>query len=447
MSEQTIDVSRVIDEGRTGSFMTRLVIITFLLVVADGFDIVAIGFAMPGMMRDFGIADANVAGRMIAASLVGILFGSPIFGWIGDRFGRKAAIILSCFLFGVLTWATALAASVPQVIALRFIAGLGIGGLMPNVTALISELAPARYRAAIIIFTFTGVALGGALPGVVAATLVQTHGWQIIFTIGGIFPILVSLLSIWLLPESVKYLVVKGRGQQDVVRILAQMDPGKAVDSSATYVVADEQKGSTLKALFAGPLAVLTPLMWLLFVANLMGYFFLIGWTPAVLQAAKIDPSKAAIAGVLLQLGGVTAGVLMFWFRLMERRGLLPIIILLALAVPVVAGIGMAASAQAEGLVFALQFVAGLCCLGVQFSLNALSGILYPTAVRSSGSGAALGIGRLGSVVGPIVGGVLIAQQFPTDKLYAFAAIPFAVGCVLALIMARYYKSTSAATT
>ena len=399
------------------------------------------------MMRDFGIADANVAGRMIAASLVGILFGSPIFGWIGDRFGRKAAIILSCFLFGVLTWATALAASVPQVIALRFIAGLGIGGLMPNVTALISELAPARYRAAIIIFTFTGVALGGALPGVVAATLVQTHGWQIIFTIGGIFPILVSLLSIWLLPESVKYLVVKGRGQQDVVRILAQMDPGKAVDSSATYVVADEQKGSTLKALFAGPLAVLTPLMWLLFVANLMGYFFLIGWTPAVLQAAKIDPSKAAIAGVLLQLGGVTAGVLMFWFRLMERRGLLPIIILLALAVPVVAGIGMAASAQAEGLVFALQFVAGLCCLGVQFSLNALSGILYPTAVRSSGSGAALGIGRLGSVVGPIVGGVLIAQQFPTDKLYAFAAIPFAVGCVLALIMARYYKSTSAATT
>ncbi len=441
MSNQTIDVSRMIDEGRTGGFITRLVIITFLLVVADGFDIAAIGFAAPGITRDFGITDPNVVGRMIAASLVGILFGSPIFGWMGDRFGRKTAIIASCFLFGVFTWLTAAASSPEQIMALRFIAGLGIGGLLPNVTALISELAPARYRAAIIIFTFTGVAFGGALPGVVAATLVAQHGWQVIFQVGGALPILVSLLCVWMLPESVKYLVLKGGGEAQVAQILSQMGTDKPIDANATFVVTEEHKrGGLLKALFEGPLAVLTPLLWLLFIVNLMGYFFLLGWTPVVLQAAKIDPSKAALAGVLLQFGGVFAGLAFFWFRLMERYGVIPVAILLGVAVPVVAGIGQAAVMQAEGLIFALQFLAGVCCLGVQFSINALSGILYPTAVRSTGSGAALGIGRLGSVVGPIVGGVLIARQLPTDQLYAFAALPFAIGCGIAILMARHYK-------
>ncbi len=442
MARQTIDVSKLIDEGETGVFIKRLVIITFLLVIADGFDISSIGFAIPGIMKDFAITDPSIAGRMIAASLVGVLVGSPLFGWVGDRFGRKAAIISSCLLFGVLTWVTVFATNATQILALRFLAGLGIGGLLPNVTALISELAPARYRAAIIILTFTGVALGGALPGVVAATLVGKHGWQVIFHVGGALPVLVSLLCVWMLPESVKYLVVRGKGGEEVAKALARMDAVQPVSADATFVVANENRpeGFAFGELFRGPLAVLTPLLWLLFIANLMGYFFLLGWTPAVLQAAKIDPSKAALAGVLLQFGGVFAGLLMFWFRLMERHGILPVVFFFALAVPTVAGIGYAAVAQNEALVFVLQFVAGVCCLGVQFSINALSGILYPTAVRSSGSGTALGIGRLGSIVGPVLGGVLISQQLPTDKLYAYAAMPFAVGCLATLVMMRFYK-------
>ena len=437
---QTIDLSRLIDEGRTGAFITRLVIITFLLVIADGFDIAAIGFAAPGMTRDFAIQDPNVIGRMIAASLIGILFGSPIFGWVGDRYGRKVAIIISCFLFGALTWATAWAQSPAQVMALRFIAGFGIGGLLPNVAALISEFAPARYRAAVIIFTFTGVAFGGAMPGLVAATLVERFGWQVIFHVGGTFPIAVSILCLWMLPESIKYLVLKGRNRE-AAGVLAQMDPYSKMDNETTLVVpGDAGQKNNLGALFQGPLAMLTPLLWLLFIVTLMGYFFLLGWTPVVLQAARIDPSKAAIAGVLLQMGGVVAGLAMFWFRLMERFALWPIIIFFAVAVPAVAGIGYAATAQAEGVIFALQFVAGVCCLGVLFSINALSGIIYPTAVRSSGSGAALGIGRLGSIVGPIVGGILIARGLPIDQLYIYASLPFAAGCIVALVMSRYYR-------
>ncbi len=443
MAPQTVDVSTLINESQTSGFIKRLVFITFLLVLADGFDISSIGVAIPGLYRSFAITDPNVGGQLIAASLVGILFGSPLFGWVGDRWGRKAAIISSCFLFGVVTWATVFAASAQQVMALRFVAGLGIGGLLPNVTALISELAPARYRAAVIILAFTGVALGGALPGLVGATLVPAYGWPVIFHIGGVFPVLVSILCVWMLPESVKFLVTKGKGGEAVAAALSKMDVGKDVSADAQFVVADEgqAQGWSFGALFAGNLSVVTPLLWLLFIANLMGYFFLLGWTPTVLlQAARIDQTTANLALVALQMGGVAAGLLMFYFRLMERHGILPVVVFFALAVPTVAGIGYAASTQSIGLLFALQFLAGVCCLGVQFSINAVSGMIYPTSVRSSGSGSALGVGRLGSIIGPIVGGVLLAQKLPIDTLYMYAAIPFAVGCAATIVMTRFYK-------
>ena len=443
MTQQTVDVSTLINESQTSGFIKKLVFITFLLVLADGFDISSIGVAIPGIYRSFNITDPNVGGQLIAASLVGILFGSPLFGWVGDRYGRKAAIISSCFLFGVVTWVTVFASSAGQIMALRFVAGLGIGGLLPNVTALISELAPLRYRAAVIILAFTGVALGGALPGLVGAALVPAHGWPIIFHIGGLFPILVSILCIWMLPESVKFLVQQGKGGEAVADALTRMGVGRTVSADAKFVIADESRteGWKIGELFRDRLAIVTPLLWLLFVANLMGYFFLLGWTPTVLQkAANIDQSTANLALFALQMGGVAAGLLMFWFRLMERHGILPVVIFFAMAVPTVAGIGYAASTQSVGLLFVLQFIAGICCLGVQFSINAMSGMIYPTAVRSSGSGSALGVGRLGSIVGPIVGGALLAQQLPVDKLYLYASAPFAVGCVAAMVMMRFYK-------
>ena len=437
-----IDVSKLINDEQSSGFIGKLVFITFLLVVADGFDISAIGFAVPGIVRGLGITDMSMIGPMIAASLFGILVGAPIFGIIGDKYGRKQAIFWACLLFGVFTWATAWASSVQQISILRFIAGLGIGGLLPNVIALMAELVPARYRAAMIVLSFTGVALGGALPGLIAATLVGSYGWQIIFHIGGILPIIIAFMCLTMLPESVKFLVLKNKGTAAITSVLRQIGINKDFGADAQFVVADEAapQGAAIGELFRGALGTITPLLWLLFIANLMGYFFLLSWTPTVLQAAKIDPSKAALAGVLLQFGGVVAGLVMFWFRLLEKYGLAIVAVLFALAVPTVAGIGYAASAQAEPLVFALQFLAGICCLGIQFSINAMSGIVYPTSARSMGSGLCLGVGRLGSVVGPIVGGALIASQLAIGTLYSYAAIPFAIGCVATLVLMRFYK-------
>ncbi len=443
MSQQTVDVSSLIDQSQTSGFIKKLVFITFLLVLADGFDISSIGVAIPGLNRSFGITDPNVAGQMIAASLVGILLGSPGFGWVGDRYGRKAAIIASCVVFGAFTWATVFATNAGHVIALRLLAGLGIGGLLPNVTALLSELAPLRYRAAVIILAFTGVALGGALPGLIGATLVPTWGWPIIFHVGGVFPLLVALLCVWMLPESVKYLVQKDRGGEVIRKALSQMDIAPTAQADAKYVIADEAhtSGWSIAELFRGDLAIITPMLWLLFVANLMGYFFLLGWTPTVLgQAAGIDPQKASLALLVLQLGGVAAGLVLFQFRLTERYGLLPVVGFFAVCAPTVVGIGYAATTHSIGLLFVLQFIAGICCLGVQFSINAMSAMIYPTAVRSSGSGAALGVGRLGSIVGPILGGALLARQLPVDTLYLYVAIPFVVGCLATLVLMRFYR-------
>ena len=435
---QTIDVGHVIDQRRPGWFGVQLVAIAFFLVLADGYDIAAIGFAAPGMIHQFGITDMSVLGPVFGASLVGILVGAPVFGAVGDRWGRKVATISACIGFGIFTWMTSYAQGVGAVIALRFMAGIGIGGVLPNLTALVIEWAPMRYRATMMICVFTGVAFGGAFPGLVAATLVPAHGWPIIFQIGGAFPVVVGLAAIWLLPESAKFLVVSGQGGAAVARAMGRLQGGVVAEGARFTLGETKHSGMALPRLFADGLAPLTALLWLVFVLNLMGYFFLLSWTPTVLAAAHIDPSKAAVAGVLTQIGGVIGSLILA--RPMDRMGLGPIAALEAFAVPVVAVIGYAAAAEAQTLLFVLQFLAGFGVLAAQTGLNAVSGLIYPTSVRSNGSGWAFGVGRVGSIVGPVVGGYLIAAHLPIQQLYLVACLPFAVAAVAALVMARLYK-------
>jgi AAHS family 4-hydroxybenzoate transporter-like MFS transporter len=437
---QTLDVTRFIDGHKPGGFAIRLLAITFLLVLADGFDIAAVAFALPGMLHQFQVRDVSLAGPVLSASLVGILIGALLFGWLGDRMGRKRALIFSCALFGVVTWATAYAGSLTEAAVLRLIAGIGIGGLLPNVGALVAELAPRRWRATMMIITFSGVAFGGAFPGLVAATLVPSYGWQIIFIIGGVFPLIVAFASIWLLPESVKFLVVKGRDPQMVARVLRQIDPATPIEPGTRFMVPDERDLGRfrLSQLFADGLAPMTLLLWVMFALNLMGYFFLLSWTPTVLSAAHLSPSNAAVAGILTQIGGLCGGLCVS--RPMDRWGLGAVAVLFGLAIPVVGSIGLAAATGSAVGVFALQFLAGFCVLGGQTAINVVSGIIYPTAIRSNGSGWAFGVGRIGSIVGPVVGGILIAGHLPIETLYMIAALPYAVVLMAALAMMGMYR-------
>ena len=437
---ESLDVTRFIDGHKPGRFAITLLVITFLLVLADGFDIGAVAFALPGMLKEFQVTDLRAAGPALSASLVGILVGALLFGFVGDRLGRKRAIIFSCLLFGAVTWITAYATSLTEVALLRLVAGVGIGGLLPNVGALVAELAPRRWRATMMVVTFSGVAFGGGFPGLVAATLVPAHGWQIIFVIGGIFPMAVAIACFWLLPESVKYLVVKGRDPEVVASVLRRIDPATPIAPGTRFVVPDERDTGGFRPgmLFSDGLAPMTVLLWIMFALNLMGYFFLLSWTPTVLQAAHMGPQNAAIAGILTQVGGLLGGLALS--RPMDRSGMGAVVALFALAIPVVGAIGTVAATGSAMGVFVLQFLAGFCVLGGQTGINVVSGLIYPTAFRSNGSGWAFGIGRLGSIVGPVVGGILIQSHLPIEQLYMVAAIPYIVVVLAGLAMKGRYR-------
>jgi AAHS family 4-hydroxybenzoate transporter-like MFS transporter len=311
---------------------------------------------------------------------------------------------------------------------LRLLAGLGIGGVIPNVVAINTESAPRKLRATLALIGVGFVPLGGAIPGVVAATLVPTHGWQILFTIGGIVPIVLALIGLFTLPESIKFMALHESQRAKMVKTIAALDPNFKVPANAKFVIEDEQQfpGFNPKYLFGQGLWLVTPLLWLLFALNLMGYFFLLSWTPTLMAVLKLPPSVGALAGAMIQVGGTVGSLVLA--RWVERRRFFAIAFVFVAAVPIVASIGYAGQTSTTALAIA-TFFAGFCVLGIQTGINVAGALVYPTSLRANGSGWQLGIGRIGSIVGPLVGALLIG--LPVEKLYAWSALPFAVGAVV----------------
>lgn len=428
-TQQTIDVTDYIDKRQLNAFNFQLVVLSFLVIMVDGYDITVAAFAVPPLIKEWGVANPGAFGPVLGASLFGMLFGAPLLGHVGDRYGRKTAILASYVVFGVFTLAAAWSHSLFQLAALRFLAGIGIGGLLPNVVALNAEFAPRRLQATAVIVSFAGITLGGSLPGPIAAYLMPHYGWPILFYFGGLVPLLLAGLIAAMLPESIRFLALKDR-QADAAAMVQRMDPGTTLPLGARFTV---QLGEKLpfRYLFSGKLAVMTPLLWLLFVVNLMAYFFLVSWMPTLLASVSM-PTQAAFATMVLQIGGFT-GALAIALPL-DRRGLLPVVALFVLAVPIVGAIGYVAHQSVLELM-TIVALAGFCTLGTQFGLNAVSAIIYPTALRSTGSGAAFGVGRVGAILGPVIGGRLIDMKLPAQDLYMIATIPFVIGAVAAFIL------------
>src|SRR5580704_12242660 len=403
--EAEVQVSHFLDEHGIGTFQIKLILWSVLIAFIDGYDIGAIAFAAPSLIKEWHLAPADLK-WVLSASNFGVLFGSQIFGWIGDRYGRKTALILANLLFGVLTYWAAYSTNLTELSVLRFIAGLGIGGVIPNIVAINAESAPRNRRATMAIIATGMVPLGGALAGFASFALVPTYGWQILFYIGGVAPIVFALVALYGLPESIKFMTLHEGHRGAIVALLKEIRPDFTVPPNARFVIEDEkQSPSSPIYLFGNGLAAITPLTWLMFACNLMGYFFLISWTPTLMGAAHVPPQTAALAGAALQVGG-TIGY---------------------------------AGLSSTGALIAVTFVAGFIVLGIQSGINVVGAMIYPTSLRANGSGWQLGIGRLGAIIGPLLGGLFVG--LPVPQLYMWSAIPFAVGAVVCFII---YKLNTA---
>jgi AAHS family 4-hydroxybenzoate transporter-like MFS transporter len=416
----TVDVTRVIEQQKFGPLLFAIVAWSFAIMLTDGFDLTGISFAAPSLVHLWGVPK-GAFGPVFSMGLFGIMIGSIGFGYLGDRIGRKNAMIFGAFLFGAFTLASVLATDLQALTWIRFIAGIGIGGAVPVAMALNTEFAPKAWRATIVIVMFTGYTTGAAIGGFVAAWLIPAYGWQSVFYVGGIAPLLVAVALIFVLPESIRFLAVTGANRAELVRLAGLLAPDTTITPETTFVISDEERKPrfALPMLFKNGRQWVTPLLWLTYIFNSMALFFLQSWLPLVLQGNGVTQSQAAVATGMFALGGTVAALAIS--RFVDRYGVLFVAILPLIGIPVVIALGSVAGVT---LVIFVSFLVGWCVSGTQAGLIGSAGTFYPTAIRANGVGTAIGVAKVGSITGPLLGGMLITRNLPLHDLFTYAAIP-----------------------
>lgn len=405
------------------------------LPIVDGFDVQAMGYVTPALIRDWKLQNATMA-PVFSASLLGVLIGSFVFSMLADRIGRRPVMIGATLFFAVMTLATARAESVEELRWLRLVAGLGLGGIMPNAVALCGEFSPRSARVFVMMLVGNGFTAGAAIGGFIAAWLIPQYGWRSVFYLGGAIPLLIALAMLLWLPESLQFLSLKGGADARISRTLRRLAPALPAAEDAAYFVPEKAPGvSPLPRLFQEGRAAGTALLWTTSFMNLLNLYFLSSWLPTVVRDAGYPLTTGVYVGATLQVGGVIGAVLLG--ALVRRFGFVAVPApCFALASLTIALIGQPALPLL--LLYVVVFVAGVGVMGGQVGINALAATFYPTDLRSTGIGAELGVGRLGAIVGPLIGGQLMAWQWNSRALFLAAAAPALVSALMMTAMRRF---------
>jgi AAHS family 4-hydroxybenzoate transporter-like MFS transporter len=317
---------------------------------------------------------------------------------------------------------------------LRLITGVGLGGTLPNAISITSEYMPGRLRSTCVMLMFTGFSTGAAVGGFAAAYLIGSFGWQSVFVVGGAVPCLTAVMLLGL-PESIRFLVLKGGEDKQVSRNLRRIAPQVEVPEGAHFVVGEhKESGFVVGQLFTAGRAPTTMLLWVIFFMSLLDLYFLNSWLPTVLHDSGLELGTAIRITAMFQAGGA-AGAFILGRTFDRRKSFGALALSYAGAAVCVFFIGMAGSSLV--LQALLVFAAGICVVGGQTGSNAMAAESYPTPIRSTGVGWALGIGRIGSIAGPMLGAVLLSSQLEMKRVFWAAAVPPAVAVIAVLLVNR----------
>ncbi|NLU18393.1 MAG: MFS transporter [Serratia liquefaciens] len=437
----TLEIQSVINNSPFSRYQWLILVLCFLTVALDGFDTAIIGFIATSLVQDWGIEKTSL-GPVMSAALVGLAVGALTAGPLADRIGRKKVLVLSLILFGGFSLLTAFATTLPMLTLLRFLTGLGLGAAMPNAATLMSEYAPERKRALLVNLMFCGFPLGSSMGGFVSAWLIPHFGWQSVMVLGGVMPLLLAVVLIVALPESARFMVVRGYPAQRIAAVLKRIAPLNLAQPLHFSLSEDGQvkNKSALGVIFSPRYLLGTLMLCLTYFMGLMIFYLLTSWLPLLIRETGASIRQASLITALFPLGGGIGVLIIGW--LMDRMNPHKVVAVGYLLTAVfVCAIGYV---YTDPLLMAVTvFIAGTCMNGAQSSMPALAAGFYPTQGRATGVAWMLGLGRFGGILGAMSGGVLMQMQLSFSTIFTLLAIP-ALVAALALV-AKHFSSKAAA--
>lgn len=439
----SVDAQALINHAPFSAFQWLIALICFLIVFFDGIDTAAMGFIAPALAQDWGIAKSQL-GPVMSAALGGMIFGALFSGPLADKFGRKIILTVSLLIFGAFTLACAYATSLDSIVVFRFITGIGLGAAMPNATTLFSEYCPARRKSLLVTCMFCGYNLGMALGGFLSGWLIPKFGWHSLFLVGGWAPLILMLLVIFVLPESYRYLIVKGNNADKVKNILSRIAP-QQVGTATVFHVPEEQvesanKKSVLAMLVSKNYLKGTLLLWFTYFMGLIVIYLLTSWLPTLMRESGASMERAAFIGGLFQFGGVVSALFVGW--MMDKFNPNRIIASFYIAAGIFAFI-VGQSLNNPTLLAVFVLFAGMAVNGAQSAMPVLSARYYLTQFRATGVAWMSGIGRFGAVFGAWIGAYLLGNHWSFSSILNLLIIP-AVAAGVALFIKSLVTHTDA---
>jgi benzoate transport len=413
-------------------FHTSTLIISCLVIMTAGFNLQILSYAMPLITKEWGLSPVQ-GGAMVSYGFFGLMVGALIFGPVADRIGRKRAIMVALSLFGILGGATSFAGSYRGLCVLRFFTGIGIGGAFPLTVALLSEFSPSRTRARMVTAAVSGFTFGWVVAASLSVVVIPSHGWRAAFQ-WGIAPLLLLPFVALFLPESVRFLAGRGR-TEEALRQMEQVRKMAGITTSVSFSVAlhtcSPGGRGNLYDLFRGRLASMTLLLWLCYLLNTIALYGLASWLPSILVKQGFSLAKS-YSYAMAQAGGAALGGLLLGF-IMDRFGRKPGLILTyffgGLSIVIFGSIAANFSLYVAGA------ATGVFVVGTPTALNVVSSEIYPTLIRSTGVASTQAIGRIGSIVGPLLGGFLQTSGFGFSQFFFILAVP----CFLCMFLAMLF--------
>ncbi len=433
-----LDVRELINRNPLSRYQKLVILLGFVVIALDGFDIAIMGFIAPVLKQEWGASNHEL-GFVISAALIGLALGAMFSGPLADWLGRKKIIINSVFFFGIWTVATAFSQNIEQMIFFRFMTGFGLGAAMPNMSTLVSEYAPERKRSFIITIIFCGFTFGAAAGGFAASWLIPQFGWHSLMALGGILPVLFAPVLIWLLPESVRFLVIKRAPPVRIRMILQRLYPGKIADNVEFILPTQPLDKSAMRIVLSPQYRFGSLMLWLVYFMGLFLVYILGSWLPTLVKEVGMTVSQAAVMTALYQAGGTIGSLFAGWLmdKINPHR-----------ALGVIYGVGglitmsMGYFSTSFTLLCLLAFICGACLNGANTGMNAMSARFYPTQARATGSSWMHGIGRIGAILSAFAGAEMMAMELSFEAVFLLLGIPAAI-TVVAISAKGMFASSS----